>query len=101
MSPGRPHRWMATHPDPGNGPVDRIPPSRSAHRHHPVDQLRIGFRVVPCKWRATSEWLQRGAVPELRARRLGPEMPVGLERDQRRDVPQAVWTIFTDPFAWI
>src|SRR5439155_14151177 len=27
MSPGRPHRWMATHPDPGNRPVDRIPPT--------------------------------------------------------------------------
>src|SRR5213078_5175816 len=26
-SPGRPHRWMATHPDPGNRPVDRTPPT--------------------------------------------------------------------------
>src|SRR3989441_10033194 len=27
MSPGRPQRGMATHPDPGNRPVDRIPPT--------------------------------------------------------------------------
>jgi hypothetical protein len=27
MSPGEPLRWMVTHRDPGNGPVDRTPPT--------------------------------------------------------------------------
>src|SRR6202035_6067006 len=27
MSPGRPHRWMTTHPDTRKGPVDRTPPT--------------------------------------------------------------------------
>jgi hypothetical protein len=65
QSPGRPHRWMVTHPEPRKGPVDRIPPTgrltvtpasatRSRHRpsarheHHP--SRRSGRR----SWRTGS-----------------------------------------------
>ena len=35
--PGRPHRWMVTHPDPRKGPVDRTPPiGRLTVTHSPA-----------------------------------------------------------------
>ena len=57
MSPGRPHRWMATDPDPGNGPVNRTPPtgrltaSSPPHRRQyaadPVLSSTVGERRRP------------------------------------------------------
>ena len=40
--PGRPHRWMATEPDPGNRPGNKIPLTARVHRHHRGPSTKSG-----------------------------------------------------------
>ncbi len=89
MSPGRPHRWMATQPDPGNGPVDRTPPTGRltvsttgrGHRYGwagEAGQPRAGRAGVLCEWLARC--LRRPVGSAGRAAVQGLGSGVGLAR---------------------
>src|SRR5690606_16219950 len=76
-SPGEPHRWMATHRDPGNGPVDRTPPTGRLTDARPagrsprlagVARLR-GAPLAPSRLQPTAADGRRADWP------LGPRPP--------------------------
>ena len=46
MSPGRPHRWMTTHPDPRKGPVDRTPPTGRLTVTYPGRRSEIASELL-------------------------------------------------------
>ena len=56
--PGRPHRWMVTHPDSRKGPVDRTPP---------IGRLIVtpGFRLIRPQGQRPPRPLRRRRLPRL------------------------------------
>ena len=72
--PGRPHRWMVTHPDPRKGPVDRTPP---------IGRLTVtpGYRSVRPPGQRPPRTPRRRRLPTLGAAPLSP--PRTARRYQR------------------